>query len=168
MVLRRQQSNCSTPPHSVPWGQKHIMWWVNSAKERYSRPCLHEEDQRSDTNTLAPAVLENKVQAPTCRRTSSILTFFRQQKDRAVLRKTKITKCWRGSGTGGGRVINHLCPHLSHYSSQFLTSPSLSLLISPPFKKNPFIFISNISILSTDLLSLSPFPFSENTCSHVQ
>lgn len=24
MLLRRQQSNCSTPPHRVPWGNKHI------------------------------------------------------------------------------------------------------------------------------------------------
>lgn len=99
MVLRRQQSNCSTPPHNVPWGQEHILCSGNSVKERYSRPCLHEEDQRSDTNTLVPAVLENKVQAPTCRRTSPILTFSRQQKDAPILRKNKIIKYWHESGT---------------------------------------------------------------------
>lgn len=157
------------PLHTeYPGDRNTSLWWVNSVKERYSRPWWHGEDQRPDTNTLVPAVLENKVQAPTCRRTSPVLTFFRQQKVWAVLRKTKITKCWHESRTGGGRVKNHLCPHLSHYSSQFLTSPSLRLLIPPPFKKNPFTFISSIPILSTDLLSLSPFPFSENICSHVQ
>lgn len=142
MVLRRQQSNCSTPPHSVPWGQKHIVWSVNSVKERYFRPCLHEEDQRSDINTPALAVLESKVQAPRCRRTSPILTFLSQQKDWAILRKMEITKCWHEPGTGGGGVKNHLYPHLSHFSSQFPTSSFPSLPISPPLQQNPFTFLS--------------------------
>lgn len=143
---------------------------VNSAKERYSRPYLQKEDQRWDRNPQVVAALENTAQAARCLRTSSVLTFLREQKDWEILRETKRTKYWHVHGRRRGRVKNHLYPHFPHYLSvcHFSQSEPSNLYSLSAKSFHLYLFLYNIPILFTSLLSTGPFSLSASICSHVQ
>lgn len=166
MVLRRQQSNCSTPPHSVPWGQKHVVSEV--CKERDSRPCLHEEDQSQTQTHRSQLLWKTTFKHPHAGGAALFWLSFDNRKIEPFSEKWRLPNAGMNLGqeeAGLKTTFILILPII------LLSFPLLRLPASQPsFQKNPFTFLSfyNIPLLSTDLLSLSPFPFSENICSHVQ
>lgn len=141
MLLRRQQSNCSTPPHRVPWENKHTSQSVNCFKGRQSDP-VHAKRIRG--------AAEPHVSLLLCR--TSLQMYKDQPYSHSLQRTGKILEKWSLPNVGTrmtekGKKRNFF---LSSSLSSFPLFPiiatshhsSATLPNSPPFQQNPSTFMS--------------------------